>query len=454
MEQNTQFYLSPNFRKVEKGNKAYIYDTLAGNGIVANKDSLKVLELLDHGKDLEQLKLEFDIANLKSFIENMTKRKFLIPKGKSPPVYRHNVSEEKAVSGELIKHLRLNVTEACNLDCTYCYEKVTNIFLKRRKMSWEIARKSLDAFFDLIITHKHDNISIRFFGGEPLLNWTIVEKSLNYVAAMDLSGIKVQYLLNTNGTLFNDDIARTIHEHKVRVSLSLDGVGDHHDKFRKFKSGKGSFDIIDKNIDMLIKNKCSFGCAVVLSDQNYPHLIELIDYIIQKKVQTGYNFSVNFSPLCRTERDGLDSVEPSKKIDYLIEAIKHARDNQVHSFGGLTHFPLNKIIYGVGGVYCGGMGMELSVNPNGEVYPCSGLDIKLGTIDKFKSILTSPAYRQLTQRRAGNLPNCRGCDIEGFCAGGCAADTMLTSGDLFGKCIDCEFQVGAFKALIREYLLN
>ncbi len=454
MEQEMQYYLSPNFRKIENGNNAYIYDSILGNGFVVNKDSLRVLELLNQERDISQLTLEYDVLNLESFLSKIKEKKFLIPKGKFPPIYRYSVPNEKVFSGALIQHLRLNVTEACNLDCTYCYEKETNIFTKRRTMRWQVAQRSIDEFFRLIGIHKHKKISIRFFGGEPLLNWPIVERSMNYIAAMDLPDVKISFIINTNGTLFNDDIARTIHEHKVHISLSVDGVGDHHDKFRKFKSGQGTFNIIDKNIDLLIKNKCNFGCAVVLSDQNYPHLKELVNYIMQKKEQTGYDFSVNFSPLCRTERKNLDTIEPEKKIEYLIDAIKYARENQIHSFGGLTHFPINKILYGVGGVYCGGMGMELSVNPNGEVYPCSGLDMKLGTIDDFNAILKSPEYLQLTKRRAGNLPKCKGCDIEGFCAGGCAADTLLTSGDIFGQCIDCEFQKGAFKALVREYLLD
>jgi radical SAM protein with 4Fe4S-binding SPASM domain len=55
---------------------------------------------------------------------------------------------------------------------------------------------------------------------------------------------------------------------------------------------------------------------------------------------------------------------------------------------------------------------------------------------------------------AGNIPACRGCEIEAFCAGGCAADAFTGTGDIFHAAGNCEIEKSIFKALVRNELLK
>ncbi|GKT20316.1 hypothetical protein ADUPG1_004398, partial [Aduncisulcus paluster] len=118
----------------------------------------------------------------------------------------------------------------------------------------------------------------------------------------------------------------------------------------------------------------------------------------------------------------------------------------------LTHFVFDKLAKGYVGTHCGGVGSELSVDPQGDVFPCSGIDMKLGSINNFNDLFTSQPYHQLIDRRAGNIENCSGCEIEGFCAGGCFAEFLSSSGKDAETYRDCDLQKLTFKELSVEKL--
>ena len=78
----------------------------------------------------------------------------------------------------------LNVTNKCNLACTYCYEYGedktldTDFGAKPKFMSEETARESVDFMFEESGTNQVANLT--FFGGETLLNFKVLKKTLAY----------------------------------------------------------------------------------------------------------------------------------------------------------------------------------------------------------------------------------------------------------------------------------
>lgn len=169
---------------------------------------------------------------------------------------------EKQISN--LSHICLEMTQSCNLRCTYCIYSGSHKDFRvhgQKNMSFKVAKKSLDYFFSLINspkrTKKFGNVFIAFWGGEPVLNFELIKKCVKYVKNIITNEgpikDKIFFNITTNGLLLKEEIVRFLEENNFLIALSLDGPPEEHDKNRITKSGKGSFEIIWNNIRRLKK---------------------------------------------------------------------------------------------------------------------------------------------------------------------------------------------------------
>jgi uncharacterized protein len=146
------------------------------------------------------------------------------------------------------EQLILQVTQNCNLRCSYCFYgqgNYDNRTHSSKRMSFETAKKGID----YILNHSSnlENVYISFYGGEPLLEIDLIKKCIEY-AEEKVEGKKITYSMTTNGTLFNREVVELFDKYDFQIVISLDGTKEMHDLNRKFVNGKGSFDMIMDNI--------------------------------------------------------------------------------------------------------------------------------------------------------------------------------------------------------------
>ena len=150
--------------------------------------------------------------------------------------------------------MTLQLTQDCNLRCTYCIYAESETSRQRsharNRMSWEIAKKAVDFFWN----HSVDSprVNIGFYGGEPLLEFPLLQRVVEYCKKRFL-GKELTFSVTTNGTLLSDDIIHYLDKQKISVMLSLDGPKEVHDLNRVFEDGKGTFDVIATNIQRIKK---------------------------------------------------------------------------------------------------------------------------------------------------------------------------------------------------------
>ncbi|MEG0214957.1 MAG: radical SAM protein [Hungatella sp.] len=428
---------------------------------------MEVYHMLKAGETLEMIQQEVEGEKLQEFFDSLIRKQFLVEGEEVDPSYMipddHYIKE-----GKMLEHLRLNVTETCNLRCSYCYERVSEVWNQKRIMSWDVAKKAIDQFLFYIKKNEKKKISVRFFGGEPLLNWDLVEKSMDYIQNELSDEVQVHYIMNTNGTLIDNRKAKFLADHQISVSLSVDGVRDIHDKFRVYPNGSGSFDVVDEKMNHLIEHRCRFNLSVVCTEETLTRLTDFIDYISEKQKACDYPIPVCFNFVQITEDEG--RLSEDEKIDLLVKALTYADQKKVQSFGGLTHFVFEKLLHNYIGTYCGGSGSEFSVAPSGDIFPCSGLDIHMGNVESFAKIFQSESYKNLCRRKSGNIMQCQDCEIECFCSGGCIADVVSKvdqANGYFDGYVEnqmvqqrekptypyCELQKKLFRKLVNYYLL-
>ena len=117
-------------------------------------------------------------------------------------------------------------------------------------MDFNIAKKAIDYYIPRV---KFNGLAtISFFGGEPLLNYELIKKLVDYINR-NFKNIKKIFHVTTNGTLINKDISKFFIENEFLLNISLDGPKNIHDRYRLFPNGAGSFDKIRRNL-LSIKN--------------------------------------------------------------------------------------------------------------------------------------------------------------------------------------------------------
>lgn len=147
-----------------------------------------------------------------------------------------------------VKMITLQVTQQCNFRCEYCVYSGTylNRTHSNKRMSIETAFKGID----FLINHSknHNKIAISFYGGEPLLEFDLIKKCIEY-AEEKAEGKDITFSMTTNGSLLTDEIVEFLYKHDVALTISLDGPKEIHDNHRKLAFNNcGSFDNVFNNI--------------------------------------------------------------------------------------------------------------------------------------------------------------------------------------------------------------
>ena len=125
--------------------------------------------------------------------------------------------------GNKTKHVSMILTETCNLNCIYCYEKNK----KNRNMSFDVAQKIINDV--LTSDDDFDTIAIEFFGGEPFLQYSLIKDIVNYTLSHSWKK-RYYFFATTNGTMITEEIKSFLREYKdiFTCGLSIDGTRRMH----------------------------------------------------------------------------------------------------------------------------------------------------------------------------------------------------------------------------------
>lgn len=233
--------------------KFYFYDVGTGKIFEISKDMYSIIEELIEGKNAKDVLSshnEVGVSNLSELKNTIDTENILqapILEDFVKPNVRNVISSER-------QQLILEVTESCNMRCKYCYYNENGGGYRTfgsKFMTFEIAKAAIDEFLK---TTERDDVSISFYGGEPLLNYKLIKNCIEYINN-NYPNKKILYAMTTNGTLITDSIAKFFSKlPNVLITISLDGPKEMHDKYRVFTNGKGTYDNTIRGIEKLVKN--------------------------------------------------------------------------------------------------------------------------------------------------------------------------------------------------------
>ncbi|MFM6930317.1 MAG: radical SAM protein [Bdellovibrio sp.] len=162
-----------------------------------------------------------------------------------------------------IRSLTINVTQICNLKCTYCAAGGDGTYgSPQTKISVEKTLPQLKYFLEKL--PDSGTFKIVFLGGEPLLYPEGIRAIANYVSLMTAGrNIRPQFSIVTNGTLLNDENLQLLQDIKCNVTVSVDGPAPINDQVRPMKNGGGSSTLVAEGLKKLFAIKANLGAVTL-----------------------------------------------------------------------------------------------------------------------------------------------------------------------------------------------
>lgn len=187
----------------------------------------------------------------------------------------------------------LRMTNSCNLNCSYCYDKSNHINPQKENLKVINNMNMLVESIDKILMNKNCKDKIIFHGGEPLLIDAITYEKL-ILKLIELNP-NIKLSIQTNGTLLTKEHIDVFKKYNVSIGISLDGYNEEMNKCRVYANGKNTFNIVMKKIELLKNENAKFGLIMSLSKKILGHEQELYDFIAQN------NLKCNIRPIFISE---------------------------------------------------------------------------------------------------------------------------------------------------------
>ncbi|MBI4244355.1 MAG: radical SAM protein [Planctomycetes bacterium] len=312
--------------------------------------------------------------------------------------------------------LSLGLVSSCNLVCSYCSVGPSGSYGSEKgiKMSPETARNSIDY---LASNSGSSDLEIILFGGEPLLNWECILFILKYTKSKYPDKTWHFYLI-TNGTLIDQEKAKTIKEHDMTVHVTLTGPPDIHNKSRPAKGGRDSWSMVYDGIQTLKRYGVTTIIKSVVSTEDAHMHGQLKDYISQLEDQTTRSMAV-FEHEYTTNEKSSSFKKEMQLLNNDDERLSHTGEKpQYFTRGDL------KILLGEWGFKEGcdaGRG-SLFVSSSGNLYSChisAGANEQTYASGNINSGIDERKRLQIKASFEKEKPQCRTCWANSLCDKGC-----------------------------------
>jgi uncharacterized protein len=325
----------------------------------------------------------------------------------------------------------LLMTSACNLRCTYCYARGGED--ARYRMSWLLARTTIDTAYRNARLRGRNHFSLTFHGGgEPTLNWKVLVTAVEYAKRKDLP---CEISMATNG-VWSERQRRFILQHFSSLSISFDGVREVQDAQRPRANGKGSFSEVIRTIHDLDEHGIRYGVRLTAVPDSFDRLAESIDMLCKEtRCKT-----MQVEP-CYSEKRGT-YIDPSpEEGDAFTRAFLAAF--QVAAEAGRTLFYSGARPWVVSSAFCRAPENALVVTPEGDIVTCFEThdkrhpllsDFAVGQASSSGMKVEMSAVRRFAETQEKRRKACEGCFCYWHCGGDCAARCLASPNKERGRC--------------------
>jgi len=288
-------------------------------------------------------------------------------------------------------------------------------------MSRETAKRAIDFFFNRCKGMKE--VSITFFGGEPLLNMDVLEYSIGY--ADDIArrlGKRISFITTTNGTTINRRAIDLIKRYNFGLMVSMDGPEAAHDSMRVFPDGTGSFHRAAAGIRALMKRRRRVTVRATMSKYNRD-LLDLVRFFedfgysrIAISYCHGKSYRKEWFDMDRADLDYL-SAQFDQAMERAFQRLQEGKPLQFDPFSRtiyeLHHRTSNRIRCG----FCRG---TTTVSVDGGLYPCHRyLGMEAFRFGDIMTGIDAEKRERILRGYYDTKRKCESCWLVKACGGAC-----------------------------------
>jgi len=286
---------------------------------------------------------------------------------------------KKIISKRSLSKAYLHITQRCNLNCKYCYNK--------RNLNGNKAELSTREWIKVI--SELETVGIKTFiltGGEPFLNEDLLEIVLH------IDGEKI---LLTNGTLLTEKKYKIL-ENVNKIIISLDSTNEEENELNRQNSLRYRVIKNIENLPLSLREKVNIRS--VLTKNNISSIHQMTEYF---ETELGISHIINGClPNSKGELDEFIPVIDSKKVKFYLKDM----------------------------ILCGAGVETIAIDSNGDIYPCQSLikkEFRIGSIlsEDWKEKLELAVPEQKLSKGILDIPRCMECVYKYICGGGCKAIT-------------------------------
>ncbi len=397
------------FRLINVEKKNYILSGAYGAIYELDEETTSLLKKKnDIGKS--KIKSEIGTVELQKKLKQL-EESFIIKTNKNYAIIEKINNQRNVI--ENISCLTLMVCQKCNLRCSYCYGDGGE-YSDSGEMTFEIASKAIDHLFNV---SPSKNLSIIFFGGEPLLKFQLIQEVVKYADEKANNCDKnVRYSITTNATLVNSEIAEFLAHNQFNVTVSIDGNEESNNKNRYYANGSGGFLQTINGIKLFSEQGVHISARATVCNNNCNNILENLKSLLKE------NFCyIHFAPaanMMNLESYNIFMKQMNKIADYYFECIAGKRYNIAVKIRNINDIVKRIHVGGIRNSHCGAGNNMLAVDIHGELYPChrfvSNKETQIGTLNQG-----------INEEKTGKLKfslsesQCKDCWAVVLCGGGC-----------------------------------
>lgn len=318
--------------------------------------------------------------------------------------------------------LTIVTTYACNLNCTYCMQGRKNenepVYNESKVMKDNTIQSILNFIKKTLTERKHiKKLHISLFGGEPLVGFNVCKKIAKGATeiAKDFN-LPITFSITTNLTLLTDEMIDFIKEYKVYAQVTLDGDKKLHDSSRIFPNGRGTYDLIIKNLDRLCQHGLKDLINIRINSDVKMKKENMIDVLnVAQKYAGNMYFAIleHYEECNDTYKTALKTNrEYAKFINQVSQVSLKYGATIPQGFGKKAPcamvFPY-----------------KLTIDPYNLVYNCDMLlnqkEFAAGKLNDDGTITFYEEYQKQLNWSPKDSQKCRDCQLLPLCGGGCPA---------------------------------
>ncbi|MCB8978720.1 MAG: SPASM domain-containing protein [Ardenticatenaceae bacterium] len=318
----------------------------------------------------------------------------------------------------------VKLTGNCNLGCPYCYYFGGTPRTPGSRLDINVILKLMNQ-----ASQRSNFVELIWHGGEPLIaGIDTFEKIIRVQTEISINqGTKFRNLIQTNGTLLNQQWVNLFLESNFGIGVSLDGPKWIHDMKRPYISGRGSFEQTIRGVQLLQDSRNPFSILAVIDKLSVDHADEIFDFFLD----SGFK-RFDFLPMVEKEHNSSSISNNSLSSGDFSMFMKRVFDLWFElDDPDIEVRYLDNVITGLLGgkpstcKFNGSCSEYVSIDHNGTVMPCDNFighkELAFGNLydNSLGELLDGDIRKEFREQVSQRRPECEICDYFSACGGGC-----------------------------------